>query len=54
MGPKAQELFAAAGVKVVTGAPTETPEVLVKQYLDQTMVTGDNVCGHDPESPCNH
>ncbi len=54
MGHKAQELFAQAGIKVITGAPAESPETLVKQYLDQTMVTGENVCGHDPGSPCNH
>jgi len=54
MGHKAQELFTEAGIKVVTGAPTESPEVLVQQFLDNKMVTGENVCGHDEGSPCNH
>ncbi len=54
MGHKAQELFAQAGITVVTGAPVETPEKLVTDYLAQSLVTGENVCGHDPGSPCNH
>ena len=54
MGPKAQDLFTQAGITVVTGAPVEDPEVLVKTYIDQSLVTGDNVCGHEPGSPCNH
>ncbi len=54
MGNKAQELFGQAGIKVVTGAPTETPEKLVADYLANALVTGANVCGHDPDSPCNH
>ncbi|MBF0303764.1 MAG: NifB/NifX family molybdenum-iron cluster-binding protein [Desulfamplus sp.] len=54
MGHKAQELFDQAGIKVVTGAPTEAPEKLVAAYLANNLVTGENVCGHDPGSPCNH
>jgi predicted Fe-Mo cluster-binding NifX family protein len=46
MGGRAQELFAQNGIKVVTGAPRETPEALVKAYLAGSLVTGDNACDH--------
>ncbi|MDY6822908.1 MAG: NifB/NifX family molybdenum-iron cluster-binding protein [Thermodesulfobacteriota bacterium] len=48
MGHKAISLFNQAGVEVITGAPVEDPEVLVKAYLEQNLTTGDNACagGH--------
>ncbi len=54
MGQMAKQLFAQADIDVVTGAPVETPENLVKAYLEKTLVTGENACGHDPDSPCQH
>ena len=46
MGGRAQELFAASGIKVVAGATREIPEALVKAYLAGTLVTGANACDH--------
>ena len=46
MGARALNLFAQNGIKVLTGAPSLTPEELVKQYLDNTLQTGANVCDH--------
>lgn len=46
MGSRAQGLFNENGIKVVTGAPQDTPESLVKQYLTDNLVTGANVCDH--------
>jgi len=46
MGSRAQELFAEQGVKVITGAPMAEPGSVVRRYLDDTLVTGDNVCDH--------
>jgi ATP-binding protein involved in chromosome partitioning len=46
MGQRAQSLFAENGIKVVVGAPSETPEKLVASYLDGVLQTGDNVCDH--------
>jgi predicted Fe-Mo cluster-binding NifX family protein len=46
MGGRAQGLFAQSGVRVVTGAPSATPEVVVQQYLDGSLVTGPNACDH--------
>ncbi|HNQ77404.1 MAG TPA: NifB/NifX family molybdenum-iron cluster-binding protein [Acidobacteriota bacterium] len=46
MGQRAQELFAANGIKVVIGAPAESPEKLAGDFLAGTLVSGANVCDH--------
>lgn len=46
MGSRAHSLFQAAAIEVLTGAPEESPEVLVRQYLDGGLVTGQNACDH--------
>lgn len=46
MGGQAQQLFAARGVKVITGAPAFEPELIVMNYLKGVLVTGDNTCDH--------
>ena len=46
MGARALELFAQNNIKVVVGASALTPEELVKQYLDNSLQTGGNVCDH--------
>jgi ATP-binding protein involved in chromosome partitioning len=46
MGSRAQGLFNENGIKVITGAPVDTPESLVRQYLSDSLVTGSNVCDH--------
>ncbi len=46
MGARAQDLFRENGIQVITGAPQDAPESLVKQYLSNALVTGENVCDH--------
>lgn len=46
MGTRAQDLFNQNGIRVITGAPMDPPESLVKQYLSETLVTGGNICDH--------
>jgi predicted Fe-Mo cluster-binding NifX family protein len=46
MGQRAQQLFAAHGVRVVVGAPAGTPEEIAQALLDETLETGQNVCDH--------
>jgi len=46
MGQRARDLFAEQGIQVVVGVPSETPELLVAQYLARTLQTGENVCDH--------
>lgn len=46
MGSRAQQLFADQGIKVVMGAPADTPEALAAAYCAGTLTTGENVCDH--------
>lgn len=46
MGQRAVRLFNENGIKVITGAPELEPEALVTNYLDNTLMTGVNVCDH--------
>lgn len=46
MGSRAKDLFAGQGVEVLVGAPPETPEEIIKAYLDGTLESVDNVCDH--------
>jgi predicted Fe-Mo cluster-binding NifX family protein len=46
MGGRAQGLFAQNGIKVLVGAPAETPEALVSAFLAGTLESGQNVCDH--------
>lgn len=46
MGQRAQTLFEQSNIAVLVGAPSLEPEVLVEQYLNGTLTTGDNVCDH--------
>ena len=46
MGARALDLFAQNGIRVLTGAPSLTPEELVQEYLDNALETGANVCDH--------
>lgn len=54
MGHRAVDLFNQEGITVVTGAPSETPETLVKQYLNNTLATGDNLCAGGGLHQCDH
>ncbi len=46
MGRRAQGHFERQGIKVVVGAPSLSPQELVRSYLDGTLVTGENICDH--------
>ena len=46
MGQRAQQLFRDQGIDVITGAPRDTPEALVANYLRGTLTTGENLCDH--------
>lgn len=46
MGQRAQGLFAEQGIKVVVGAPADTPEKIVADYMNGTLRTGQNACDH--------
>jgi ATP-binding protein involved in chromosome partitioning len=46
MGQRAQGLFTDHGIQVIVGAPAETPEKLVADYLARTLQVGENTCDH--------
>jgi ATP-binding protein involved in chromosome partitioning len=46
MGRRALGLFGEHGIEVAVGAPADSPENLVSQYLAGTLKTGENVCDH--------
>lgn len=46
MGPKAVELFNARGINVMVGAAEDTPENIVKGFLDGTLSFTENNCNH--------
>ena len=46
MGQRAQQLFAQNDIDIVVGAPDETPEQLVENYLSGQLQTGQNICDH--------
>ncbi|MBN1123784.1 MAG: NifB/NifX family molybdenum-iron cluster-binding protein [Sedimentisphaerales bacterium] len=46
MGQRAQQLFSANGIDVLTGAPDNTPEQLVESYLAGQLACGPNACDH--------
>ncbi|MCP4640393.1 MAG: ATPase [bacterium] len=46
MGFRAQQLFAASGIEVVVGAPSEEPRMLAEAHMNGTLEAGENVCDH--------
>lgn len=46
MGQKAQDLFAQNNIKVFMGVASGTAKELVKNYLNNQLDTGDNLCTH--------
>jgi len=46
MGRRALDLFSQKGIQVAVGAPSAPPETLVDQYLQGTLITGQNICDH--------
>jgi len=46
MGGRAQDLFTQNNIRVVTGAPADSPDKIVEAFLDNKLVTGPNTCDH--------
>ena len=46
MGETAQRLLRDNGIEVIIGAPMDSPESLANQYLNNTLLQGDNRCDH--------
>ena len=46
MGMRAQQFFQQFGIKVVVGAPAETPEKVAELWVQGNLETGSNICDH--------
>lgn len=46
MGQRALAMFHQQGIRVEIGAPVDTPEILVTNYLEGNLQFGENVCDH--------
>ena len=46
MGQRAQQLFTKNNIEVLVGAPDDTPENIVTQYLTGQLQSGQNICDH--------
>jgi len=53
MGPRAQQMLAEQGVRVVLGAACRTPEELTRAFLNGELAGGANSCDHS-EHICGH
>lgn len=46
LGRRAQDLLSQQGIQVISGISTSEPKELVKQYIEGTLVSGENRCSH--------
>ncbi len=46
MGRRALQLFENFGIRVVVGAPADTPERVANAYLTGKLMAGENICDH--------
>ena len=53
MGGRPMMLFAQNGVKVISGCPELEIKEIVEMFLEETLVAGENTCGHDPNHSCH-
>lgn len=54
MGPQAISLFNQAGINVFIGAPVDTPEQLVNDFLSGKLLLNANYCDHDHHDHHDH
>ncbi len=47
MGPKAHQLFQQNNIEVFMGVNSEQPKILVENYLNNQLKTGENLCDHE-------
>lgn len=46
MGQRAQQLFKENNIEVCIGVDAESPKILVEQFLNNQLQTGQNLCDH--------
>jgi len=53
LGTRARDLLSASSVKVLTGASTADPDVLISEFLNDRLEIGGNLCDHSGHM-CKH
>ncbi len=53
LGARARDLLAASSVEILTGVSALDPDVLVTDFMNGRLVTGDNHCDHSGHG-CSH
>lgn len=53
IGGRPAGLLEQNGIKVISGCPELEIKEIVKLYLDNTLITGENSCGHDSGHSCH-
>jgi predicted Fe-Mo cluster-binding NifX family protein len=46
MGRRALDLFTRYTIQEVVGVPADTPERVIADYINGTLLSGENVCDH--------
>ena len=54
MGARPLDIFNRNGVKVISGCPELPVKELIQEYLNSTLVTGENSCGGEHSHCSNH
>ncbi len=56
IGPKAVDILNSRNINVFTGAPVESPQQIIKDFLSNTLKTTANMCNHDENDDhnCEH
>lgn len=52
IGGRPSMIFAQNGIDVISGCPELEIKEIVSLYLNSNLVTGENVCGNDPNHQC--
>jgi predicted Fe-Mo cluster-binding NifX family protein len=54
IGPKAIQILNSRNINVFTGAPTDTPQKVVNDFLTDRLKTTANLCNHGEDHNCDH
>ena len=57
IGPKAVDILNSKNINVFTGAPVESPQKIIQDFLSDSLTTTANMCNHDDddhEHNCEH
>lgn len=53
IGGRPMMMLVQNGIEIISGCPELEIEELVKSFLEQNLITGENSCGHDEHHHCH-